>query len=147
MKIRKSIALTAVFTILSLLTIGGFGRVSTAASSSATKSQEAYTPPKGSDERKAIMDAYRSVWKAQGGNNLTDVVFVVSYLKVQQGWAWLEVSPQSADGSQQYEPEQGLLRLRNGKWRVMDRTSGADKRYFRRLKTKYPAVPVDIFSQ
>jgi hypothetical protein len=106
--------------------------------------QGAYTPPPGSAERKAIADAYRAKWK-QGGNTITDVVFVITYLKVRKGWAWLEVKPQSSDGSQQYEAEQGLLRKTGGKWRVSERTAGYDAAYFQKLRKKYPSVPANIF--
>lgn len=107
--------------------------------------QGAYTPSPASAERKAILDAYRAKWKQSSGNTNTDVVFVVSYLKVHNGWAWLDVRPQSSDGSQQYEAEQGLLRKKGGKWRVLERTAGYSVEYFRKLKRKYPSVPTDIF--
>jgi hypothetical protein len=106
--------------------------------------QGAYTPLPASAERKAILDAYRAKWK-QGGNKNADVVFVVNNLKVHKGWAWLDVRPQSSDGSQQYEAEQGLLRKKGGKWRVVERTAGYSVEYFRKLKRKYPSVPSDIF--
>jgi len=106
--------------------------------------QGAYTPSPGNAERKAILDAYRARWK-QGGNENMDVVFVVSYLKVHNGWAWLDVSPQSSDGSQHYEAERGLLRKKGGKWRVLERAGDYSVEYFRQLKRKYPSVPTDIF--
>ena len=106
--------------------------------------QGAYTPSPASAERKAILDAYRVRWK-KGGNTAGDVVFVVSQLKVHRGWAWLDVRPQSSDGSQQYESEQGLLRKKGGKWRVLERSAGYSAEYFRKLKRKYRSVPTDIF--
>jgi hypothetical protein len=109
----------------------------------AATTQGTYTPAPASAERKAILDAYRAKWK-QGGNKGADVVFVVNDLKVQKGWAWLNVRPQSSDGSQQYEAEQGLLRKKGGKWRVLERTAGYSVEYFRKLKRKYPSVPTDI---
>lgn len=105
--------------------------------------QGAYTPAAGSPERKAILDAYRARWK-QGGE-IADVVFVVNDLKVHRGWAWLNVSPQSSNAGQQYEAEQGLLRKRGGRWRVLERTAGFTDAYIRKLKKKYPSVPSDIF--
>ena len=111
----------------------------------ATAIQATYTPPPGSAERKAILDAYRAAWKK--GGTIKDVTFVVNNLKVHNGWAWLDVKPQSSDGSQNYEGEQGLLRKKNGKWRVLDRTAGYDAKYFKKLKSKYPGVPSDIFPQ
>lgn len=115
------------------------------ATSSAKVSLGAHTPPAGSLERKAILDAYRAVWKGEDENAISDVVFVVNNLKVDKEWAWLDVNPQSSDGSQQYEGEQALLYKKHGRWVVMDRTAGADGDYFKKLKIKFPSVPFDIF--
>ena len=104
---------------------------------------EAYTPPSGSAERKAILDAYRAEWTKDALTK--DVIFVVKHLKVQDGWAWLQVNPKSADGSQQFEEEQGLLHKEGGGWKVLQRKSGVTARYFKNLKAKYPADPTDIF--
>jgi len=104
---------------------------------------EAYTPPPGSAERKAILDAYRAEYTKDALTK--DVIFVVKHLKVHDGWAWLEVNPKSADGSQQFEPEQGLLRREGSEWKVLQRKSGVTARYFKNLKAKFPAVPIDIF--
>jgi hypothetical protein len=132
---------------LLLITIGTTANLGQTTQPLALTIQEAYTPPAGSAERKAIADAYRVKWKQGGGNTITDVVFVITYLKVHNGWAWLDVKPQSSDGSQQYEPEQGLLRKKGGKWRVVERTAGYDDGYFQKLKKKYPSVPAGIFPQ
>jgi len=104
---------------------------------------EAYTPPSGSAERKSILDAYRAEYTKDALTK--DVIFVVTHLKVHDGWAWLEVNPKSSDGSQQFEPEQGLLRKEGSGWKVLQRKSGVTARYFKNLKAKYPAVPTDIF--
>jgi hypothetical protein len=106
-------------------------------------SPEAHTPPPGSAERKAILDAYRAEWTKP--DSIKDVIFVVTHLKVHDGWAWLEVNPRSADGAQQFESEQGLLRKEGGGWKVLQRKAGTTARYFKNLKAKFPAVPTDIF--
>jgi hypothetical protein len=143
MQIRATLASTLV--MLFIITGAAANPGQTTQPSFAAIKQGAYTPSAGSAERKAIVDAYRAKWKQQGGNTITDVVFVISYLKVHKGWAWLEVRPQSSNGSQQYEAEQGLLRKKGGKWRVLERTAGYNAEYFRKLKKKYPSVPTDIF--
>jgi len=110
---------------------------------SAIANPEAYTPPSGSAERKSILDAYRAEYTKDALTK--DVIFVVKHLKVHDGWAWLEVNPRSADGSQQFESEQGLLHKEGGGWKVLQRKSGTTARYFKNLKAKFPAVPIDIF--
>ena len=124
--------------VFSGLAIAGFN------ASPAAVIQGAYTPPPGSPERKAIMDAYRAEW--MGGDQSRPVVFVVNYLKVRRGWAYTTVTPQSPDGSQNYETESGLLRKRNGQWKVLDRVAGnGDQSDFKTMRTKYPAAPSGIF--
>ena len=103
----------------------------------------AHTPPPGSAERKAILDAYRAEWTKP--DSIKDVIFVVTHLKVHDDWAWLEVNPKSSDGSQQFESEEGLLHREGAAWKVLQRKSGTTARYFKNLKAKYPAVPTDIF--
>ena len=50
---------------------------------SATKTGT-YTPTKGSEDRKAIMDALRVVIRKMSG---LEVIFVVRHLKINKGWA------------------------------------------------------------
>lgn len=110
-----------------------------------------HTPPRGSAERSAILDAMRAKHR-----DLGDIVYVVSYLKVNQGWAWLAAAAQSRDGSNHYEPEQALLHRVNGRWKVVemrpggedclsDPTCANDQKYFRKLKARHPSVPMNIF--
>ena len=54
-----------------------------------------HTPSKGSPERKAILNTLREDVKQRVG---LDVIFVVDYLKVHNGWAYAITSPQSRDG-------------------------------------------------
>lgn len=144
MKIRIAFASFSVTLILMHALPGGLSRASKPLPRPATALQEAYTPQPGSPERKAIMDAYRAEW--MGGDQSRPVVFVVDFLKVHRGWAYVTVTPQSPDGSQNYETESGLLRRRNGRWKVLDRVAGGgDDSDFTKMRTKYPAAPSGIF--
>jgi uncharacterized protein YceK len=109
----------------------------------------AHTPPEGSAERNAILQAVHHALARQGRKNL---VLIVPYLKVHNGWAWIQVNPQSADGTQHYESQSGLLQEKTtNKWTLLEWTpaeEGTDyKKYFKNLKAKYPSAPPDIFPQ
>jgi uncharacterized protein YceK len=77
----------------------------------------AHTPPDGSAERNAILQATHQALARQGRKNL---VLVVPYLKVHNGWAWIRINPQSADGTQHYEPQSGLLQEKAKKWALLE---------------------------
>jgi hypothetical protein len=68
---------------------------------------EVYTPPPGSAERTAILDALRT-WVYH--QHHLEVVFVVKYLKVKNGYVWVHILPQSKDGSSRYEDISALLK-------------------------------------
>src|SRR5437773_11122576 len=109
----------------------------------------AHTPPEGSAERNAILQAVHHALARQGRKN---VVLVVPYLKVHNGWAWIQVNPQSADGTQHYESQSGLLQEKTtNKWTLLEwmpAEEGTDyTKYFKNLKAKYPLAPGDIFPQ
>ena len=78
-------------------------------------------------------------------------MLIVPYLKVHNGWAWIQVNPQSADGTQHYESQSGLLQQETAKWRLLEwmpAEEGTDyTKYFKNLKAKYPSAPPDIFPQ
>jgi len=102
-----------------------------------------HTPPMGSAERKAIMDAMRAT------GDLPDRIFIVKFLKVSQGWAWLEADPRSKDGKQSYEPESALLQQKGKAWKVVDQpcseeSCDADEE-MSRIKTDHPEAPAVIF--
>ena len=103
----------------------------------------AYTPPVGSAERRAIFDATRRL-----GDNHTRV-WVVRFLKVQNGWAWTSGDPQSPDGTQHYEPESALLHKVKGRWTVVDQPcaeeSCDDRSELVRIRKTHPAAPSAIF--
>ena len=108
----------------------------------------AHTPAEGSAERNAIIQATQHALARQGRKNL---VLVVPYLKVHNGWALIQVNPQSADGKQRYESQSGLLQQTTKGWTLLEwmpAEEGTDyKKYFNNLKAKYPAAPADIFPQ
>jgi|YNPBryantNP2012_1023418.scaffolds.fasta_scaffold02273_8 hypothetical protein len=108
---------------------------------------------KGSQERKAILDALR---KALSPLISDRIVFVVKHLKVKNGWAWVETYPQSPDGTAKYEPVDALLHKEGNEWVVKamrpccgeyaDDPDCVDiKRYYRKLMREFPSVPAGIF--
>ena len=108
----------------------------------------AHTPPEGSAERNAIIQATQHALARQGRKNL---VLVVASLKVHNGWAWIQVNPQSADGKQHYESQSGLLQQTTKGWTLLEWMPAEEgtnyKKYFKNLKAKYPSAPPDIFPQ
>ena len=115
------------------------------------QADSAYTPARGSAERKAILDAMRAHRRRFDAQ---PVIFVVGHLRVQRGWAWLSVAPQSPDGRSKYEDESALLRRRAGRWEVVETMSAAGERegtpleddcaWFQRLRRRLNAVPAAI---
>jgi hypothetical protein len=112
---------------------------------------DVHTPPVGSAERKAIMDALRTQQEDQ------KIVFKVHHLKVHGAWAWVDVTPLDEKGKAVAEGGPSLLHLENGAWKVMDLTAVPDDpddplgpedptpKYIKNLQLTYPGVPVDIF--
>ena len=115
------------------------------------QADSAYTPARGSAERKAILDAMRAHRRRFDAQ---PVIFVVGHLRVQRGWAWLSVAPQSPDGRSKYEDESALLRRRAGRWEVVETMPAAGERegtpleddcaWFQRLRRRLNAVPAAI---
>jgi hypothetical protein len=110
--------------------------------------QTPHTPPEGSAEKNAILEATKKALAIQGRKN---VVLVVPSLKVHNGWAWIQVNPRSADGKRHYESQSGLLQEKAPKWTLLEwmpAEEGTDyPKYFKTLKAKYPSAPKDIFPQ
>lgn len=115
--------------------------------------RSAHTPAPGSSERRAILEALRPMVPEIDGSK---VVFVVRYLRVFKGWSWIEADPESADGRNRFEPLHCLLRKVGDRWVVMEvRPCCGDceddpdcrdrKRYFRKLRSRFPQAPADIF--
>ena len=111
----------------------------------------AYTPARGGAERKAIMDAMRAHRRRFDSRPVT---FVVSRLRVQRGWAWISVQPQSPDGRSRYEGEDALLRRRSGRWAVVEVMPAVGERegtaleedcaWFQDLRRRFPSLPAAI---
>jgi hypothetical protein len=107
-----------------------------------------HTPPQGSAERQAILDALRGDQQ---------VVFKVLVLKVHNGWAWIDVTPLDKQGNAVAEGGPNLLHLEAGKWKVLDLSKvpddpddplgpeDASPRYIKNLRRTFPGVPADIF--
>lgn len=110
----------------------------------------AHTPVKGSGERQAILDALRTEMKRL---HQTDFIFTVKRLKVQRGWAWIEVAPRSLDGTSNFETVSALIRKGGKSWHVAqiacsepdnpDCLSAPD--FFKKLRAKFPKAPRSIF--
>jgi len=111
--------------------------------------RNAYTPPPGSAERKAVLDALRA-WVAK--QHRLEVIFTVQHLKIKERYAWLQVLPESKDGSRQYESISALLRKEHGRWAVVEVPCTEEENpdcvgasgFFKRLKVRFPDVPEDI---
>ncbi len=139
-KRTRNVVVVALFTIL----------IITAPAVSNAGTNLPYTPAKGSQERKAILDALRD--EVLRLHNLR-VIFVVSYMKVQNGWAWVQVRPQSPDGKNKYEGILALIHKESNRWKVVEMPSQEEdnldyvgsNEYFKELKQKFPTVPLAIF--
>ncbi|WP_051284428.1 hypothetical protein [Desulforegula conservatrix] len=103
--------------------------------------------------RKEILDSLRSGVKSWSG---LDVVFVVQFLKAKGSWAYAHVQPQSKDGKSKYEDVSALLSHEKGGWEILetrpccgecedDPDCADDRRYFNKLRKKFPSAPTDIF--
>jgi hypothetical protein len=81
----------------------------------------------------------------------------VNYLKVHNGWAWINVTPLNESGQPVADPAPLLFSHDNGKWTAKDlndvATEGAghsgphdpNAKYLAAVQKKYPGVPADIF--
>ena len=114
---------------------------------------ELHTPAKGTPEREAILNAVRDDYK-EGADHPAE--FKVNYLKVHNGWAWINVTPLDAKGSPVADPAPLLFYNDQGKWTDKDLNDvgmeGDDHegphdpspKYIKALQKKYPGVPLDI---
>jgi hypothetical protein len=106
-------------------------------------------PPLGSSLRKEVLNALRREMIRVHGIKM---VFRVRYLKVKDGWAWIETLPQSPDGSNQYEDVSALLNLQGRNWQVVEMACAEEenpdcltsREYFVKLTERFPKVPIDI---
>jgi hypothetical protein len=99
--------------------------------------QRAHTPPRGSAERQALMDALRGTVQRELGK---PAIFEVRELRVLGDWAFADVTPRNPDGSafdfrgtpmeqawREGFVDDGMyavLRRRDGRWRVVRHAIG-----------------------
>lgn len=123
----------------------------------AVDAQTAYTPEKGSPERKAILDALRVPVEKDLKQK---IVFVADNFKVQDTWAFVGGTPQNATGgSPDYRRTQyadavesgvfdnnffALLRKTRGKWKVTTYAIGCTDVCYADWWSKYRA-PKAVF--
>ncbi len=110
---------------------------------------DVHTPSKGSAERSAILEAVHAQYARNDPDRTAATVeFTVPYLKVHNGWAWIEIHPRTKDGKQAFEPQSELYHLKDGKWTFTDALSGeADADHpkeIKEMKKKHPGLPEDI---
>jgi hypothetical protein len=118
---------------------------------------ELHTPPMGSPERQALMDALREDYN-NNHRYRGNITFVVQYLKVHNGWAWTYPEPRSSDPHDQFGENSGfLLHQVNGRWQVMKVPSKVNdpddpenldyptRRDVERMRKMYPSIPTEIF--
>lgn len=148
MKIKTALFLATIFIFVFISVF--VARAGQPVDTGKNQSNKVYTPQQGDLERKAILDALRKRWPSD-----MDVIFVVTYLEAKDGWAWINVRPQSRDGRNQFEDESWLLQKINGQWKeVTARCAGLeceedpdcadDQRFYKKLKIQFPDMPMDI---
>ena len=107
------------------------------AAATAASAQSAYTPEKGSPERKVILDAFRVPVERDLKQK---VIFVIDNFKVQGSWAFVSGTPQNANGGDpdysrtQYADQLdsgafdnnffAILKKTAGKWKVINYAIG-----------------------
>ena len=112
------------------------------------------TPAEGSPEHKAILDAVREEYK-EGADR--PAKFQVNYLRVHNGWAWVDVTPLNESGQPVADPAPLLFFNENGKWAARDLNAvpvegdghagphDPSPKYLEAVQKKYPGGPADIF--
>jgi hypothetical protein len=96
-----------------------------------------------------VRDEYK-----EGADHPAD--FQVNYLKVHNGWAWINVTPLDAGGKQVGDPAPLLFHNDNGKWAAKDFNEvptdaeghegphDPSPKFIKALQIKFPGVPADI---
>lgn len=145
----KLLRLTAVILIGLIMTCGFALRTEVRAQGE----DKVHTPAMDSAERKAILDAVHEAYK-EGADQ--PAKFLVNYLKVHNGWAWINVTPLDAAGKPVADPAPLLFHNEEGKWfskDLFDVPTDPDDhvgplepsaKYIKALQVKYSGVPTDI---
>jgi hypothetical protein len=108
-----------------------------------------HSPAAKSPERQAILDGLR------GSEN---VIYQVNFIKVHNGWAWVDTTPLDPRTKQATaEGGPNLLHLVGGKWKVVDLSKvpedkkdplgaeDASPTYVRNVQRTFKGCPADIF--
>ena len=118
------------------------------------RADEVHTPPAGSAERKGILAALHKEYTTGSGSA---VKFKVNYLKVHDGWAWINVTPLDPKGEVEGEDWPSLLQNKKRQWKIIDLIAIAQDlddpvgpmepsaAFLREVQKRYPGVPSDIF--
>jgi hypothetical protein len=110
-------------------------------------SAQLHTPPDGSPERKAILDAVSEYLKAK--QDFSAAVFDdVETLNVHQGWAYIATDVSAPDNSPYGLVEALLQEQGGGRWRVVEvfeYDGSNEKAQWEAFKNRYGAAPADIF--
>jgi|SRR5688500_5608995 len=116
--------------------------------------RRAFTPARGTVERRAIINDFRAAYSQSHKGKLR---FKVIYLKMNGSWAWLYAEPISNGVDTFGETFGSLMHKTMGKWKIMDLPkfvedsndpekldypTAADVKEIRRM---YPSIPIDIF--
>jgi hypothetical protein len=144
--------------------LGAVALTTTTAVASPTTQPEAaadklHTPDEGTAERTAILDGLRRHWQASrnpddGKTYRGKITFRVSYLKVHNGWAWVQAEPRSSLPKERFPENSGfLLQLKAGLWEVIklppmdDNGDGAfnpSPDDLERIRKMYPSIATDV---
>jgi hypothetical protein len=136
-----------------ILSVIAFGLITMCVAGVVSQTKEAArTPTVNSPERKAILDALR----ADGSNK--NVLYQVHFIRVHNGWAWVDTTPLDANTKQPTaEGGPNLLHMVNGQWKVMDLSKvpedpndpmgaeDASPTYVRNVRRTFKGCPADIF--
>ena len=102
----------------------------------------ASTPPPGSPERRAVLDALRPSIEARLG---PQVEFVIDRIEISKGWAFVQAEPQRRGGGKidwrryfaadEWEHMDGMtvtaiLRYERGRWNLIDKAIGATDAWY-----------------
>jgi hypothetical protein len=119
-------------------------------------SQKTYTPQKGSEERKEILDIFRLDF----GPEKKEILFKVEHFLINGTWACALVTPLK-NNVEYGEPRWGLFNKIGGVWRAVDWSNDIEfeddfelidlpkqnERIAKLIVQKYPSCPMNIFGK
>lgn len=118
--------------------------------------QKAYTPDKGSKERKEILDILRENF----GEEKNEILFKVNHFLISGNWACVVVIPLK-NNSEVTDPSFSLFKRVGLKWEIVDWSKGIEiqddfelidlpiqnQRIAKLIIKKYPTCPMTIFGK